>query len=323
MADPSGQPEPSAPPPLRARWREVVFDPHGNVNEDILCRRCGYNLRGLHSDGTCPECMTGVGDSLHADLLRFGDPRWVRELSRGVTLLLISTLGGIVIGVAWVTTASAIMGMGGTVVLRAALGGVALLSLALACVAGLAYWKVTTPEPGATQPGGSPASRRIARTALLAGLVLDALTSASDPDVYDLFVDTTISIPGLAAVSWGLGCAGSAVGLTGLIAMLLYARSIAGRIPDDKLAARTGVVMWGCAVSIGLLLAVLIAADLFWRADAGDSWVIGTAYAVTGVSGAVFGIWGIILLFQYRRRLRDASHLARACSLRAEGWSEG
>ena len=38
------------------RWRE--FEPR--LESDWPCRICGYNLRGLHRGGRCPECGTGL-----------------------------------------------------------------------------------------------------------------------------------------------------------------------------------------------------------------------------------------------------------------------
>jgi rubrerythrin len=31
---------------------------------DTRCIQCGYNLRGLQSDGKCPECSAAVADSV-------------------------------------------------------------------------------------------------------------------------------------------------------------------------------------------------------------------------------------------------------------------
>jgi hypothetical protein len=37
-----------------------LFDEAGVIVVDTSCRRCGYNLRGLHRDGRCPECGTAM-----------------------------------------------------------------------------------------------------------------------------------------------------------------------------------------------------------------------------------------------------------------------
>ena len=51
--------------------------------EDLLCNHCGYNLRGLLSEGRCPECGTEVARSLRGDLLVAADPAWLERLIRG------------------------------------------------------------------------------------------------------------------------------------------------------------------------------------------------------------------------------------------------
>ena len=34
------------------------------IEQDVKCRECGYNLRGLGSTGTCPECGGAISFSL-------------------------------------------------------------------------------------------------------------------------------------------------------------------------------------------------------------------------------------------------------------------
>ena len=42
---------------------DLRLDAKGQLDQDLACRRCGYNLRGLSTDGACPECGTAVGQS--------------------------------------------------------------------------------------------------------------------------------------------------------------------------------------------------------------------------------------------------------------------
>src|SRR5688500_20183649 len=65
--------------------------PEGPIGNDLPCRKCGYNLRGLTPAMRCPECGTAVGYSLQGDLLRFCDPGWVDTLSRRTSLIVRGT----------------------------------------------------------------------------------------------------------------------------------------------------------------------------------------------------------------------------------------
>ena len=54
------------------------------IGDDIPCISCSYNLRGLMSDGTCPECGESVARSVKGDYLMYCDPRWVGNLATGM-----------------------------------------------------------------------------------------------------------------------------------------------------------------------------------------------------------------------------------------------
>jgi len=72
------------------------------VDGDLPCFRCGYNVRGLASDGQCPECAASIAETLRrraAELtgrllpLDDSDPRWVRKLAWSCALLLFGGVG--------------------------------------------------------------------------------------------------------------------------------------------------------------------------------------------------------------------------------------
>src|SRR5688500_6889706 len=85
----------SVPSPAAA----AVVDASGVVAADVPCRRCSYNVRGLSVYGRCPECGTPVGVSVHGDLLRFSDPRWLQRLAQGATLLFWGIILAIAVGI--------------------------------------------------------------------------------------------------------------------------------------------------------------------------------------------------------------------------------
>ena len=78
----------------------VLFDEAGVIIADTACRRCGYNLRGLHQDSRCPECGTPIGLSTHGDLLRFSDPEWVEKLALGIKYIIWAVVISIALGAA-------------------------------------------------------------------------------------------------------------------------------------------------------------------------------------------------------------------------------
>ncbi len=58
------------------------------IDHDLLCRQCGYNLRGMTEDDDCPECGALVWRSTLKDELSHCHPDWVKMLARGSNLLL-------------------------------------------------------------------------------------------------------------------------------------------------------------------------------------------------------------------------------------------
>ncbi|MBN1512008.1 MAG: hypothetical protein JXB13_08335 [Phycisphaerae bacterium] len=77
------------------------------VNNDMTCGTCGYNLRGLSPDGRCPECGHPIEESRYDPRLAAADPRWLRAIRRGFTILLVSefaTAAARLLGYAIVTT---------------------------------------------------------------------------------------------------------------------------------------------------------------------------------------------------------------------------
>jgi hypothetical protein len=78
--------------------------PAAYVRSEVLCRRCGYDLRGLGADGRCPECgleiwvtLTHVVDPMATRLPRLRDPLgvgnallWLAFCMWAATLLLLA-----------------------------------------------------------------------------------------------------------------------------------------------------------------------------------------------------------------------------------------
>ena len=61
-------------PSLESSLPWVLIDGSTAIEEDIPCRQCSYNLRGIDCTGRCPECGAPAELSIHGDLLRHSDP---------------------------------------------------------------------------------------------------------------------------------------------------------------------------------------------------------------------------------------------------------
>lgn len=71
--------DPTTTPPA------TTFGDDGRIASDVACVRCGYNLRTLRQDASCPECGTPIEHALHGNLLRYADLEWVGRLAKGMT----------------------------------------------------------------------------------------------------------------------------------------------------------------------------------------------------------------------------------------------
>lgn len=61
----------------------VAVSIDGRIAEDKTCRECGYNLRGLKTDGICPECGGEVSASLLGHELLYASLPWLKTIARG------------------------------------------------------------------------------------------------------------------------------------------------------------------------------------------------------------------------------------------------
>ncbi len=213
---------------------EVRLDDHGGLAEDIACRKCGYNLRGLRTEGVCPECGTAVGRSLYGDFLRYCDPAWVKTLAKGMNWI----LAGIIIGVVTGCTGGAGTAFGSMRFARTPDLTAWAIALPGTLVALIGYWLVTTRDPAHSDKEKVLSARRLVRVAQIVGLLAGPA----------LLLIRSISI----TFAMGLGAVGSIVSLGGTIAIFVLARDLALRIPDEKLARSTRGLMWVVTVVIGL-----------------------------------------------------------------------
>lgn len=56
------------------------------ADDEVLCIGCGYDVRGLAGDRSCPECGTSIARSQLGDRLAAADPVWLAKIRRGHAL---------------------------------------------------------------------------------------------------------------------------------------------------------------------------------------------------------------------------------------------
>ncbi len=316
------EPPPIVAPPIAPQESgtvAVALDRDGRLAEDVACRHCDYNLRGLALSGRCPECEMAIEQTLHGFLLRFSDPAWLKRLRSGLMLLIVAILIGIVLAIAWIVVfvswpsmfdASPIVA-GAMVLIPTA--GLTILSI-------VGYVLVTAPEPGSTSNGAGLSARRLARIGLISSAVIGLIEVISDPETYAPLVVLFVEVEWFSGLTWILGTLGASIGFVGLFALFIYGRRLASRLPADSLAKSTGIVMWGYmlpTIGYGILGR---AVDAYINSSySSTSWgtidvAIMVLQFVFGIPVLVFGIWAIVLMFMYRHRLKRALALAEAGS---------
>src|SRR5688572_20136567 len=78
------------------KYRGLMNEPRRPIAEDVLCRACGYNLRGLFTGGKCPECgrVIQLGERTR-DMLMDGEIGQRRLVLIGLSMLGLCALAAI------------------------------------------------------------------------------------------------------------------------------------------------------------------------------------------------------------------------------------
>ncbi|MCH8151245.1 MAG: hypothetical protein IH830_02600 [Planctomycetes bacterium] len=210
----------------------------GGATADLHCVRCGYHLRGLAEDGTCPECGTAVARSMRGDLLSAADPAWLRRIYRGHLY--------IVIGCAVFLLNIPLYWMSGTLMptyfFKVSEVVVPLLFLGIVLVGVIL---VTTLDPRLSLTEQPVGLRRITRGAAIGALGVQSLRYAMEcsSGTATGFVSLFSS-----ALPWG----GRVLLVFTVVAVTFYFSRLAERMPDRTLARR----IWVTARNAGICFAL-------------------------------------------------------------------
>ena len=267
-----------------------------SVGQDVPCRRCGYNLRGLPLLSRCPECGTAVGVSVHGDLLRYSDPQFVTTLHKGVRLMLWSILVT-VIGIVALLVTNMINRSAGLSF------GARMLPLAGSVLNVIGAWLLTTPDPSGIGEDRYGTARKVIRFSLGAAVLNDIINFEGQVAVPPAVYMVLQVVGGLSAVA----------GLVGLFAQLHYLEKLATRLPSDALSDRSRRIKWGLSIAYAVGISFgLLATALSRRAGAPASIALGGG-CVAGlamVAALVYGIMYLFLLLNFGRALAEQTALA-------------
>jgi hypothetical protein len=307
MSDQTSHPPqaaPLTPPPASSSVPPVSEE----VRIEVACRRCAYNLRGLMSDGRCPECGTPVGLSLQGDLLRYADPAWLETLAGGLSLMLYGMLTVIAGGVA----GNLLAGFTHPVAEH-------LLTLAGELVGVWGAVLFTRPDPSGLGEERYTNARRVIRICLAVGLVGSAMEAAA----------TLVTAPLVTVLAVLAGIA-ETIDVAGAIAMLTYIAQIAQRIPAPQHVRRARALRWWLGGSLILLVVCGVTmAIMAGKAGAAPAGARGAAAGVACFAGAagicvvLFAIMFIVLQFKMLRALREQRQIALATWARASSRAGG
>jgi hypothetical protein len=150
--------------PTEANPCDIPYATVATVSDDLTCRRCGYNLRGLEVSGRCPECNSDVALSMQSDMLSFANPYWLRTLARGATVLCVGLSLGLLFSLGSFLLPRFVRWPNYPFLIASIFGWPVVM------LAGL--WLVTAPDPVGLGEINYGRSRRFVRIGQLIGLVL-------------------------------------------------------------------------------------------------------------------------------------------------------
>lgn len=261
--------------------------PEKAIQSWARCVSCGYALAGLPPDGSCPECNTPVRRSLHSRDLRHADERWLRRITIGFDLVLVSFVAGLITLI--VSEVISFVSVGGVVTgFAAALRTISDVVGPLLAVGGV--FLITWPEPK-----DEDRHRRIALITRIAVIVFLfarvaalSISAAQQP----AFVAAMLLLQPLAYIFV-------------LIGVFDHVRRFGERALMSNVAAQARLMQWTLPLVIGLLglgAGVLRSGAL---SGVAPSIVVGLAFVFSLLCLGVMGIWSAGVLLAFRIKLSN------------------
>ena len=266
--------------------KKLQLDAEGRLDEDVLCRTCGLHLRGLPADGVCPECDTAVDQSAQ-NLLRFCRPTWLSTLASGMGCIF---LGGVCL-VLLIALIAFSEGPGPFSTGRF-LGLPPLLVIPTTLAILVGSWMATVPQTDKVRGERIFAASRLVR----AGMTMSFMWIA-------IWAQLAL-VPTMPLHPHFVLPLGEVAGLFAIVALLTYARPLAWRIPNKRLANQMRVVMWSLIILMVVRPPARILALHWW-------WWLQGFWAVLELPSAALWIWWLILM---RRCWSDFSRAAETAT---------
>lgn len=259
------------------------------IARDVPCLQCGYNLRGLTSFHTCPECGLTVARSMRGDRLCVSHPRWVERLANGAGWCAWSTVCGLVCGLLANLLAWLVPLLIPLVQLTTAglwLGGICLL---------------TSQEP-------SQLHRQRATPFLASTLRITAALALLFNGMQLLLLLT----PELMPIAAG-GSFAKFANLVGTTCLCWWVRRLTRRLPDAQLTGRLHLMFWMYLMQFpaSLVLVGIGYVAIRWAMQANMSnWVMNGSIVMAVVLALLLiavQVCLAVLLFKCRRAFRHAA----------------
>jgi hypothetical protein len=235
----------------------------GDTAREVICLRCGYDLRGLAVTGVCPECGTLIERSLHGNLLAYSDETYRAALHRGVIVILSAIAAQVILIIAMFAFLGIVVawGSGSMTAVRSAEIAGSVLMTGCSFVLLYGWWLFSSPDPAFVGRDEGGRARVVVRVALVIRVFATPL---------DVVVDTgTGGVPSALLGPMEVVTGGVLIGAWVLMffASMLYIRWLAPRLPDPNVDKRAKLLMWLGPLLwiIGCGIGGVVALVLYWN----------------------------------------------------------